>query len=467
MCAFDSNKLQGREKRLSTLSAYLGTAHNLFKEDEDRQNIRTFSEAAFDEIIYAIETIASIEDSVIVIHGPSGCGNVNLHYFAEGSKFNWYSTNLTERDSILGGDEKLRETIYLAHKKHEPKIIFIVATSVVAINNDDISAAALELEEELDAKIVPIFTDGFKSKAAVNGYDVALHAIGKYLIKGNGDGEEEKSNFLNLISISENNENIKEILLLLKELNIETNLIPKFADNEGLKKSIKAKVSVALNDDEGYFLGRGLEEAYDVPYIETTSPIGSKNTATWIQQVAEVFSTGDKVKKIIDREISKKRKLIYEAPLTGLKIYIDLKTTEAISLIPLVKEYGGEVVGITVDEVDKINKNKFEGLKYDLPVHVASGQLFEVANILNKTKPDIYIGEAGKTAWVSKLGIIPVSVANAVLYGFNGEQKLIESIKKAERNKELINDMSKKGNLQYKNGWLKKSTNWYIKQEVK
>jgi nitrogenase molybdenum-iron protein alpha chain len=465
MGAFDGNKLQDREKRLSTLSAYLGTAHNLSKEDEDRQNIRTYSEATFDEVIYALDLLGNIEDSIIVIHGPSGCGNVKLRYWEEGSKSSWYVTNLNERDSILGGDEKLRETIYLAYKKHKPKIIFVVATPVVAINNDDINAVVRELEEELDTRIVPIFTDGFKSKTAINGYDVVLHAIGKYLIKGSE--EEEKNDYLNLISISENNENIKEILLLLREVGIETNLLGKFSTYENIKNASKAKVSIALNDDEGYLLGKGLEDEYNVPYIKTNVPIGINNTTNWLKLIAEVFNKGDEVKKIINKKTLKTRELFDKAPLSGLKIYISLKTSTVISLISLIRELGGEVVGITIDEIDKINKSKLEELKYDLQVHVASGQLFESANILNKIKPDIYIGEKGKTAWVSKLGIIPISIENVALYGFDGGKKLVNLVSKNLKNKEFINNIAENHSLPYKDTWLKKSTNWYIKQEVK
>lgn len=465
MGAFDGIKLQGREKRLSTLSAYLGTAHNLATEDQDRQNIRTYSEATFDEVIYALKAVGDIEDSITVVHSPLGCGNAKLRFWADGSKSSWYTTNLNERDTILGGDDKLRETILEAYKKHEPKIIFVVATPVVAINNDDISAVVSELEEELNTKIVPIFTDGFKSKAAINGYDLVLHAIGRYLVKG--DAEEEKSNVLNLISLSENNEDIKEILLLLNELEIKTNIIPKFGTYEDIKNSSKAKVSIALNHDEGFFLGRGLEESYNVPYIKTNVPIGSKNTAEWLQLVAEVFNVQDKAEKIKERENFKKRKLIDKSPLSGLKIYIDLKTSKATSLVSLIKNLGGEVIGITIDEVDKVNKNKLEELKYDLPVHVGSGQLFEIANILNKLKPDIYIGEAKKTAWVSKLGIIPISIGNVALYGFDGGKKLVDLINKSIKNRELIDSVAANSDLQYKDAWLKKSTNWYIKQEVK
>jgi len=468
MSLFNGNKLQGREKRLSTLSAYVGTAHKLVKEEEDRQNIRTFSEATYDEVIYALKAILDIEDSVTVIHGPAGCSTSKIHYFAEGSKSSWYVTNLNERDTILGGDEKLRETITLAYKKHEPKIIFVLATAVVAINNDDISAVVLELEEELETKIVPIFTDGFKSKTAINGYDVVLHAIGKYLV--NGNKEDEKENFLNLISVSENNRNLIEILLLLKELGINTNTIPKFSRYEDIKKASRAKVSIALNDDEGYFLGRGLEEHYNVPYISSVIPIGRKNTEKWLSLVSELFNVTDVARKIIDKEALNKRKLIEEAPLSKLKFYIDLPTSIGISLVSLIKELGGDVIGLTVDEVDEINKGKLEGLKYDLPIHVASGQTFEVANILYKLKPDIYIGSPYKTSWAAKLGVIPISIGKSALYGFNGDENLVKLVKSAIRGKEATDNNATllyEEQLPYKEAWLKKSTNWYIKQEVK
>ena len=42
----------------------------------------------------------------------------------------------------------------------------------------------------------------------------------------------------------------------------------------------------------------------------------------------------------------------------------DLKTSKATSLVALIKNLGGEVVGLTIDEVYKVNKSKLEELKY-------------------------------------------------------------------------------------------------------
>jgi nitrogenase molybdenum-iron protein alpha chain len=465
MGKFDGNKIQGRESRLSTLSAYVGDSHGLIKKESDKQYIRTFSQATFDEVIFALKAISNIEDSAVIVHGPAGCSTVNLKYRSEGGKLSWYTTNLNERDTILGGEDKLRDAVAAAYYKHKPEIIFIVATPVVAINNDDISAVILELSEELNTKIVPIFTDGFKSKTSINGYDLVFHAIGKYLL---GKGTNKKTeDFINLISVSENSRNIYEILSLLNELNIKVNLLPQYSSYKGLVQSTKASLSIALNDDEGFYLGEGLEEEFYVPYINTPVPIGIKNSANWLGLIGEALGLSKEAKVIIDRETSKNEDLINSVPLSGVKIYIDLETSIAISIVSLIKELGGEVIGVTVDEVDEINKHKLEELKYDTPIHIANGQSFETANILKKLKPDIFISNRGKSGWVSRFGIIPISIDKVAVYGFSGGYHLSNLIRKTLGNKGYISNLEKDESSVYKKSWLTKSSNWYIKQEVK
>lgn len=460
MGAFDNIKLQGREKRLGTLSAYTGSAHNLLIREDDTQNIRTFSQGTYDEIIYSFQALNKVEESVIIIHGPEGCSSIEIN-----DEVNFYVTNLNERDTILGGEEKLRETVYAAYKKHNPKVIFVISTPVVAINNDDISAVVLELEDEIETKIIPIYADGFKSKTAINGYDLIFHAIGRYLLRNLE--KDKKENYLNLISLSESAGDLKEVLKIIKALNVNINVVPKYSNLEGLKKVVSGKATIALNDDEGYFLGTALENEYDVPFIKTNLPIGLKNTEKFIEVISEIFGKSEDIHKLFKKEKYFFENLINKKPLKNLKIYIDLKTSKAIALASLIKELGGEVIGITIDEVDEINRKKLETLKYDIDIHVASGQIFETANILNDLKPSIYIGEVGKTSWVSQYGIIPITIDNIVIYGFNGGKNLVSVINKALKNKKLIDNIANNSDEFYKKTWLKKSKNWYIKQEVK
>ncbi len=467
MGLLDERKVISREKRLSTITAYYGRNETL-RDDvsvpEIRQRIRTFSQSSKDEILEALKLLSTIKDAVVIVHGAIGCCAAELgYYYDNGEATIWYSTNLNERDTIMGGDEKLRKTVERAYKKYKPKVIFVVGTPVVAINNDDINSVILELQEELEVKIISIYTDGFKSKAPINGIDIVLHGIAKYVVKKT----EEKEDFINLISISENQKSIDEITRLLKKLDLNVNVIPQFSSIDDIEKAGLAKVSIALNLDEADVLLKGLKEKAGVPYVKTLAPIGTNATALWLTELGKLLSIEDKVEALILLEEKGVEKYTCHQPFSGAKVYVDLNTSQAVSIAGLIEELGGELVGVTVSHIDDLNKSNLKEFEKEVFVGVGDGQLFELANILSKNKVDYYIGDSGKAAWLTSLGILPISVTNKILYGYQGIIEFIKTIKRAQRGKNFSDYLSENTKTPYKEAWLKRSTNWYIKQEVK
>ena len=157
-------KMITREKRLRTISHYNGTLESLLEDtegDQLKQRIRTLTQINQDEVIAAIRVLASISQAVVIVHGVVGCAasglaflNEDKHEISLKKKQNgWqkenriYSTNLCERDTILGGEEKLRQAINRAYEETNPKVIFIVGTPVVAINNDDVNSMLYDFED--------------------------------------------------------------------------------------------------------------------------------------------------------------------------------------------------------------------------------------------------------------------------------------------------------------------------------
>ena len=165
------------------------------KGTEIRQKIRTFSQISYDEILFAVRAVSKIEQSAIIVHGSIGCSASGI-YFNQEKNIHWYSTNLNERDTILGGDEKLRKAVVRACEEQNPEVVFIVGSPVVAINNDDINAIILELEAELNVMIISIYTDGFKTKAPVGGYDIVSHSLLRHIVEREAG---EKEDFIKLI----------------------------------------------------------------------------------------------------------------------------------------------------------------------------------------------------------------------------------------------------------------------------
>ena len=100
---------------------------------------RSFWQANSCQMALTLMMAATIDNSVIIMHGPIGCG-AQLHMLDSGVRKGnisrdkqpkpliWLSTNLRETDVIGGGEAKLRETIEYADREFRPEIIFVVAT---------------------------------------------------------------------------------------------------------------------------------------------------------------------------------------------------------------------------------------------------------------------------------------------------------------------------------------------------
>ncbi|KAF0219093.1 MAG: nitrogenase molybdenum-iron protein alpha and beta [Geobacteraceae bacterium] len=462
-----------REKRLNTLSAYMGDIHPLvegFRKETVSQRIRTFSQSTFDEVIYVLRLLNRIADAVTIIHSPRGCAAAQLYLHAterEGEDGRWAVTNLNERDTIMGSDAKLRETVVSLYRRYRPRLIFIVATPAVAINNDDIQSVVEELREELDVRIVPVYSDGFKSKNAVTGYDVALHALVKYLIVKE---QKVRGNYVNLLSVTENASDLETVEGLLKELGLRANILPNRAAPENFVKAAQAKQSISINPDYSDYLGKALESDYGVPFVQPPLPIGINGTYRWLSAIGEATGLKDAVDDLHARESGAVLRLREKAALQGVRVYVNLPAATALGVAAMVEELGGEVAGVTIEHVDSLHEGELAALlarKPGLQIHVAQGQPFEEANILQRTRPDLYVGGLGQQVVAAKLGIPAVSINNTGILGYRGVARFVHLAVKALKNRAFILNLAKNSGLPYADGWRQKSPYWYIKQEVK
>lgn len=471
MSFIEERKALTREKRLSTLSHYNGNLEQLsndVKGTEIKQRIRTFSQCSNDEILFAFRALSKIEQSAIIVHGSLGCSASGIQWNQE-KNLHWYSTNLNERDTILGGDEKLRKAVFRAYEEQKPKVIFIIGTPVVAINNDDVNAVIYELEDELDVKIISIYTDGFKSKSPVTGYDIVLHSLLRYIVDRTPKPEGKKENFINVVTLSENRADVVAVIKILKELEIPYQLLPQFSTIEEIERAGNARATITLNSDEGAYFAEELEEVFGVPYIRTQVPIGIRGTRKFIKKLAKALEIEKKAEEYIEKEEEEAQKVIGRTPLAGKTVFLDIDLAAAQGFIELVESLGGKTAGLAVTDVDLNNRDiidRLDSLTNVTPAVVANGQPFEKANILSKDKIDYYVGLEENVAFAAEQGSIPISLAHTAIHGFEGIKQFVGLIEKAEAAKEFRAYAIEKEAF-YKAAWLKKSSNWYVKQEVK
>ncbi len=460
-----------REKRLSTIAAYYGTVEAILREYYDgklKQRVRTFSQDTNNDILYALQVINTIEGAGIVVHGPRGCGIIQNHYNTVNAiDTRWAVTNILEEDSILGSDRKLKKAVEQIYRKNHPKLLFVITTAVVAINNDDVVSVTQELTEELGIPVIPVYTDGFRSKIGVSGYDTAIHSLVKYLLPQRA----EKGDFINVISLSESRETLTELSRLLLALGVEINVFPRFSTKEAIIKAAGAAYNLVINQGEGEYFARVLEDIYGIPTLGLNYPIGIKATDKWLTALGEQLGREKEAQELIERESHSTRQAIEQYKLNKNKVFVSIDPEKANAVLRLLEDLNAEVVGIKFPYLDITLLKQLERLykrNPELSLLIGEGQPYEQVNILRKSGAEVYIGNdlAVDAVLQGELSVLDTQQLN--ITGYQGSVIFARELYKlVNYNGFAKNFTAEAGRGVYQSGWLKKSANWYIKQEVK
>jgi nitrogenase molybdenum-iron protein alpha chain len=484
MALLDTKKALTREKRTRALSHYHGTLASLLEDaagnesrsgdtakdagKEIQQRVRTFSQSTPGEIIYALQALSAVRNSALVIHGASGCSVSGLWFNPEG-KIPWYSTNLNESDTILGGEKKLRAAILRAYNENRPEIIFIIGTPINAINNDDIDSVILDLEEDISRRILYLEVNGFKTKNALSGYDTVYHGFLKNIVDPVKQTEKTGRPFINLLTVSENPGNILAIAELLGRLDIPCNILPRFSNLRGIRGASRALLSVSLNDGENDYFLTGLEERFGVSALRTNAPIGTIASSDFLRKIASRFDRAARAEELIENEKQMVKELISGKPLAESRVFIDADLHQAVGFSSLIIELGGKISGMLISHLDFRNIDKLRELDFlpgNTPVIIAQGQQFEIINVLAKHPADYFVGKSANAAAAAVSGTRPIATDDLRYYGYAGIREFAKKVVLSAGSNAYGEFLGQYGGVPYSRAWRGRSGNWYIKMEV-
>ena len=465
MSVIKDRRLLIREKRDGAIIAYAGQVAALHGEAEEGRlvpRIRTFAQDTRSDLQIATELLSTIKDLAIVVHGPAGC--FSSLRVAERAVV----TGLTERDSILGGDKKLRASIHQVMAEHRPNAVAVVCTPVAAINNDDADAVVAELRDEYELPIVFIRTDAFKSKLSNNGADLVAHAVLREVLVRRKSAARQPG--VALISTRESEGDIDTLSKLLATIGLTTFTFPRYSRADSWARLSTVSASLAIDPSDADFVGRALFDEFEIPYVSVGLPIGLRGTSQWLTGLARMLGRAAQADEVIaaeQRVLDTMRSNFSRHK--GAQIYVSAPPGIALSLVELVEELGLGVSGLTLAYVDKRHETALAQLasrRGDLPVLVGEGQAFEEANLLRKVGANLYIGVDCPVNHVLRIGIPVLDLAGLPFYGYAGAERLAEAMFRRLENTGLAQFLSE-GTDSYSEGWLAKSTHWFIKHEVK
>jgi nitrogenase molybdenum-iron protein beta chain len=375
-----------------------------------------------------------IRDCIGIVHGGQGCVMFVRLLFSQHFKesFELASSSLHEDAAVFGALHRVEQGVdVLLMRYPHVKVIPIITTCSTEVIGDDIDGLVLKLNNGLlkekyadrEVHLIPIHTPSFVG-SMISGYDIAVRDFVAHFAKKEG----YVSNKINLITGWVDPGDVAELKSLLAEMQVEATVLfeietfdsPLMPDGnhvshgettiEDLRGTANAIGTIALNRYEGARAARFLENEFDVPAIIGPTPIGIRNTDTFLQNVRKM--TGKPIPESLVRKrgiaidaiadlshmfLTGKRVAIYGNPdqVIGLAQFcIDLEMQPVLLLLgddnsgyasdPRIQElkanvdFGMEIV--TNADLWDLERRIKEGLELDLILGHSKGRYISIDN---------------------------------------------------------------------------------------
>ncbi|MDR3289138.1 MAG: nitrogenase [Peptococcaceae bacterium] len=463
-----------REERLGSITGYVGTIKDLNEQVQGgtlKNRGRCFSQATTCSNMCAVGSVTEVRDAVVIYHSPVGCmsGAAQSLWLVKkvnerrGTKTHarLLGTDLVETDTIFGAEAELKTAILEAYRRYQPNAVFIAASCVSGIIGEDLEAVAAETTAELSIPVIPVHCEGFKSGVWASGFDAADHAILTYLVKP----PREKRNVVNFKNFRESART--DIVDLFRQIGVDdVQFLYSTITTEDIAHLSEARATVCICSTLGTYIGNGLQDLYGVPYIQTLNPVGIIGFEAWLREIGRVIGEEEKVEAYLARERAEWLPKIEEAKkkLKGLRVVVGMGASFAFQTSRLVQELGMEVAFTMAWHLDPEydNGERSQHLKHlaastlkDFEVSVADQQNYELYTVLNKYKPDLYLGRhPGNVIWAIKQGIPSLfMVEEYATFGYKRYYRFIHALLDLLSNRSFADKIASKITLPYSDWW--------------
>lgn len=480
-----------RENRLQATNCYGGTVSDILKKQCQggcacfANSSRRFRQTQLCQSSLCLSFANSIEDCVIIVHAPIGCGGMNMHtreLFSENNPLIRYprtiNTNLSEADVISGGEEKLRQAVLWAEKKFHPTHIIIIATCTPTLMGDDIDGILKSLQGQVSANLIPIYCAGFKSKIIASFYDAMYHGLIRTFLQApknpsytgyTADGKP----IVNLFRMSSASDaDLAEMKRLLHKLGLKVRILAYGAKAQDFQEMTNAVLNISMCATHDDYMLTFLKENFQIPYLIKNIPVGVTNTSLWLRSIAAFFGKENLAETIIQEETAELQMALNPLlpNLRGKRVYLHGGEIRVLAMAETMDFLGLEVVGIEARHHDAFATDLLEAWRQKnetLSFAVASGQPFERANLLERLQPDLCIGHKGQCVWPAKQGIpvFPLFNKPEKFFGYEGVYSIACGLHRLFQNTIFYKNIRRHLPLPYQTEWYAKDPFFYITTE--
>lgn len=237
-------------------------------------------------------TLATIRDAALVEFGCMGhmlYSGVTLKRAGVHDACKLYSTHIDETDIALGGTSRLNHTIDNVVKRDQPRVIFLLPSSIPEVIGTDLPALCEELQPDYPSvRLLPFGYGGF-NVAQHRGVQEALLLLAKTLpvdvkrtpqptfniIGSCADLFRFQADAIELIRIMEGTFGIKPLCVMTSDTSVTE------IENMG-----GAHINLIIRR-EGEPVAKHLEQRFGTPYL-LGRPYGIDGTGQWLEEIAEL-----------------------------------------------------------------------------------------------------------------------------------------------------------------------------------
>lgn len=272
-----------------------------------------------------------IKDCIGLVHGGQGCVMfVRLtmsQHFKE--SFELASSSVHEDAAVFGALNRVEQGVdVLLMRYPDLKVIPIITTCSTEVIGDDVDGVVQKLEAGLlkekyagrEVHLIPIHTPSFVG-SQISGYDVAVKAIVEHF----ATKADKTTGKINLLTGWVNPADVTELKSLLAAMEVDATVLfdietfdsPIMPDGNhvshgettiaDLQSTANAIGTIALNKYEGAKAAKYLENEFGVPAIIGPTPIGIRNTDTFLANVKKMSG------KAIPQSLVRKRGIALDA----------------------------------------------------------------------------------------------------------------------------------------------------------
>jgi nitrogenase molybdenum-iron protein beta chain len=268
-----------------------------------------------------------IKDCIGIVHGGQGCVMFVRLLFSQHFKesFELASSSVHEDGAVFGALNRVEEAVdVLLMRYPHVKVVPIISTCSTEVIGDDIDGVCRKLRDGLlkekfpdrEVHLIPIHTPSFVG-SMITGYDLAVKDFVEYFAE-----KSEPNGKLNLITGWVNPADVTALKHLLGEMDVDATVLfeieafdsPMLPDGsavshgdttiEDLAGTANALGTIALNRYEGGKAAQYLENEFEIPSIIGPTPIGIRNTDTFLRNVRKL--TGKEIPNslVVERGIA-------------------------------------------------------------------------------------------------------------------------------------------------------------------